>query len=209
MEDVLDVYTRPYDPRRPQVCLDETSRQLLAEARPPRPPLPGRPARQDYEYAREGVVNLFLLCEPVRGRRHVTVSDRRTRLDYAACIKDLVDVQYPDAEVIVLVQDDLNTHTPAALYEAFAPAEAKRLADKLEVHYTPKHGSWLNMAEIELSVLAEQCLDRRIADRATLAREVAAWEARRNAATKTIDWRFTTADARIKLTQLYPAIHEC
>jgi hypothetical protein len=209
MEDVLDVYTRPYDPRRPQVCLDETSRQLLAEARPPQPPLPGRPARQDYEYAREGVVNLFLVCEPLAGRRHVTVSDRRTRLDYAACIKDLVDVQYPDAEVIVLVQDNLNTHTPASLYEAFAPAEAKRLADKLEVHYTPKHGSWLNMAEIELGVLAEQCLDRRIADRATLEREVVAWETRRNAATRTIDWRFTTADARIKLKRLYPVIHEC
>jgi hypothetical protein len=209
MEDVLDVYTRPYDPKRPQVCLDETSRQLLAEARPPRPLAPGRPARQDYEYVREGVVNLFLVCEPLVGRRHVTVSDRRTRLDYAACLKDLVDVRYPDAEVIVLVQDNLNTHTPASLYEAFAPAEAKRLADKLEVHYTPKHGSWLNMAEIELSVLAEQCLDRRIADRASLEREVAAWEARRNAATRTIDWRFTTADARITLKQLYPVIHEC
>jgi hypothetical protein len=208
MEDVLDVYTRPYDPRRPQVCLDETSRQLLAQARPPQPVAPGRPAREDYEYVRAGVCNCFLVCEPLRGRRHVTVSDRRTRVDWAHCVKDLVDVHYPAAEVIVLVQDNLNTHTPASLYEAFPPAEAKRLADKLEVHYTPKHGSWLNMAEIELSVLAEQCLDRRLADRATLEREVAAWEARRNAATKTIDWRFTTADARIKLKHLYPAIHD-
>jgi hypothetical protein len=209
MEDVLDVYTRPYDPRRPQVCLDETSRQLLADVRPPRPAAPGQPARQDHEYARAGGCNLFLVCEPLVGRRHVTVSDRRTRVDYASCIKDLVDVQYPDAEAIVLVQDNLNTHTPASLYAAFPPAEAKRLADKLEIHYTPKHGSWLNMAEIELSVLAEQCLDRRLAARATVEREVAAWEARRNAARRTIDWRFTTADARIKLKRLYPEIHEC
>jgi hypothetical protein len=207
MEDVLDVYTRPYDPRRPQVCLDETSRQLLGEVAAPQPVAPGVPARQDYEYTREGVCNLFVVSEPLVGRRHVTVSDRRTRLDYAHVIKDLVDVQYPEAEVIVLVQDNLNTHTPAALYEAFEPAEAKRLADKLEVHYTPKHGSWLNMAEIELHVLAEQCLDRRLPDRATLEQEVAAWEARRNADQQPIDWRFTTADARIKLKHLYPAIH--
>jgi hypothetical protein len=208
MEDVLDVYTRPADPRRPQVCLDETSRQLLADAAPPLPPAPGQPARQDYEYVRAGVVNLFLVCEPLAGRRHVTVSDRRTRLDWAAVIRDLVGVQYPDAEAIVLVQDNLNTHTPASPYEAFPAAEAKRLADKLELHYTPKHGSWLNMAEIELGALAEQCLDRRLADRATLAREVAAWEARRNAAARTVDWRFTTADARIKLKHLYPVIQD-
>jgi hypothetical protein len=206
MEDVLDVYTRPYDPRRPQVCLDETSRQLLADAAPPQPVAPGRPAREDYEYVRQGVCNLFLVCEPLRGWRHAVVSDRRTRIDWAHCIQELVDVYYPDAEVIVLVQDNLNTHTPASLYEAFAPAEAKRLADKLEIHYTPKHGSWLNMAEIELSVLAEQCLDRRLADRATVEREVTAWEQARNRATRTIDWRFTTADARIKLKHLYPAI---
>lgn len=168
MEDVLAVYTRPYDPRRPQVCLDETSRQLLAEVTPPRPAAPGRPAREDYEYQRQGVCNVFLVCEPLRGWRHVTVSARRTRIDWAHCIKDLVDVCYPDAEQVVLVQDNLNTHTPASLYEAFEPAEAKRLADRLELHYTPKHGSWLNMAEIELSVLSEQCLDRRLADRATL-----------------------------------------
>ncbi len=208
MEDVLDAYTRPYDPRCPQVCLDETSRQLLADAAPPQPMAPGRPAREDYEYVRQGVVNLFLVTEPLRGWRHVTVSDRRTRLDWAHCIRELVDVHYPEAEKIVLVQDNLNTHTPASLYAAFPPAEAKRLADKLEIHYTPKHGSWLNMAEIELSVLAGQCLDRRVPDRATLEQEVAAWEAERNAATNTIDWRFTTADARIKLKHLYPAIQD-
>lgn len=208
MEDVLDVYTRPYDPQRPQVCLDEASRQLLGDPTPPLPLAPGQPVRQDYEYEREGVCNVFLVSEPLVGWRHVTVSDRRTRLDYAYVIKDLVDVQYPEANRIVLVQDNLNTHTPASLYEAFEPAEAKRLADKLEIHYTPKHGSWLNMAEIELHVLAEQCLNRRLSDRATVEREVAAWEARRNATQQPIDWRFTTADARIKLKHLYPAIHD-
>ncbi len=208
MEDVLDVYTRPYDPRFPQVCMDETSRQLLADVAPPLPAAPGYPAREDYEYARNGVCNLFLVCEPLRGWRHVTVSDRRTRLDWAYCIQELVDVHYPEAEKIRLVMDNLNTHTPASLYEAFPPAEAKRLADKLEIHYTPKHGSWLNMAEIELSVLAEQCLDRRLPDRPTLEREVAAWEAERNAATRSIDWRFTTADARIKLKHLYPVFED-
>jgi hypothetical protein len=206
MEDVLAVSTRPYDPRRPQVCLDETSRQLLGEVTPPVPVAPGRPARQDYEYERGGVCNLFLVCEPLRGWRDVMVSDRRTRIDWAHCIKDLLDVHYPDAERVVLVQDNLNTHTPASLYEAFEPAEAKRLADRLELHHTPKHGSWLNMAEIELAVLAEQCLDRRLADRATLEREVVAWQATRNATGRGVDWRFTTEDARIKLKHLYPAI---
>ena len=206
MEDVLDVYTRPADPRYPQVCLDETSRQLLGEVTPPQPLAPGQPAREDYEYVRGGVANLFLVCEPLRGWRHVMVSDRRTRIDWAHCIKDLVDSHYPTAERLVLVQDNLNTHTPASLDEAFPPAEAKRLTDKLEIHYTPKHGSWLNMAEIELSALARQCLDRRLADRATLEQEVAAWEATRNAAVTTIDWRFTTADARIKLNHLYPSL---
>jgi hypothetical protein len=205
MEDVLAVYTRPYDPRRPQVCLDETSRQLTAEVSPPRPVTPGRPARQDYEYERRGTCNLFLVTEPLTGWRDVTVSARRTRIDWAHCIKNLADVHYPDAERIVLVQDNLNTHTPASLYEAFAPTEAKRLADRLELHYTPKHGSWLNMAEIELSVLAEQCLDRRLADQATLEREVTAWQAARNADGRGVDWRFTTEDARIKLKHLYPA----
>ena len=206
MEDVLEVYTRPYDPRRPLVCLDEVSKQLLADTRAPEPVAPGRARRVDYEYERRGTANLFLVCEPLRGRRHVTVSDRRTRLDWAGVIKDLVDVRYPDAERIVLVQDNLNTHTPGSLYEAFPPHEAKRLADKLELHYTPKHGSWLNVAEIELSVLARQCLDRRIPDRETLEREVIAWEAERNAAGGAVDWRFTTADARIKLKHLYPAL---
>jgi hypothetical protein len=206
MEDVLAVYTRPYDPRRPQVCLDETSRQLLAEVTPPRPVAPGQPAREDYEYQRHGVCNVFLVCEPLRGWRHVTVSARRTRIDWAHCVKNLLDVCYPDAEQVVLVQDNLNTHTPASLYEAFEPAEAKRLADRLELHSTPKHGSWLNMAEIELSVLSEQCLDRRLADRSTLEREVAAWQAARNATGRGVDWRFTTEDARIKLKHLYPAI---
>jgi hypothetical protein len=208
MEDVLDVYTRPYDPRRPQLCLDETSRQLLGEVTPPLPIAPGRPAREDYEYVRGGVCSLFLVCEPLRGWRHVTVSDRRTRLDFAHCIRELVDVHYPDAEQIVLVLDNLNTHSPASLYEVFPPAEAKRLTAKLEIHYTPKDGSWLNMAEIELHVLAEQCLDRRLADRATLTAEVAAWEADRNAADSAIDWRFTTADARIKLKHLYPVLDD-
>jgi DDE superfamily endonuclease len=204
MEDVLEVYTRPYDPLRPQVCLDETSRQLLGDVSPPCPVAPGRPAREDYEYVRHGVCNLFLVTEPLAGWRHVTVSDRRTRIDWAHCIKDLVDIHYPDAEQIVLVQDNLNTHTPASLYEAFPAAEARRLADKLELHYTPKHGSWLNMAEIELAMLAGQCLDRRLADRATLEREAAAWQAARNAAGRGVNWRFTTEDARIKLKHLYP-----
>jgi hypothetical protein len=208
MEDVLDVYTRPADPARPVICLDETSRQVLADARPPLPPAPGRPARHDPEYVRDGVVNVFLVCEPLRGWRQVRVSEQRTRLDWAACVKDLVDVHYPDAERIVLVMDQLNTHSPASLYEAFAPAEAKRLADKLEIHYTPKHGSWLNMAELELSILQRQCLDRRLEDRASVEREVAAWVAERNAAGQAIDWRFTTADARIQLKRLYPAFHE-
>lgn len=206
MEDVLDVYQRPYDPARPLVCLDETSRQVLAETRPSLPVAPGRPARHDPEYARDGVVNLFLASEPLRGRRQVRLSDRRTRIDFAHCVKEVVDVHYPDAERIVLVLDQLNTHTPASLYDAFPPAEAKRLADKLEIHHTPAHGSWLNMAEIELGALQRQCLDRRLGDRATMEREVAAWVAARNAAEASIDWQFTTADARIKLKRLYPSL---
>jgi len=204
MEDVLDVYTRPYDPRRPQVCLDETSRQLLGEVTPPLPPSPGRPAREDYEYTREGVCNLFLVTEPLRGWRDVLVSDHRTRLDWARCVRHLADVAYPDAATIVLVMDQLNTHSPASLYAAFPPAEAKRLANRIEIHYTPKHGSWLNIAEIEFSVLSRQCLDQRIPDQPTLAAEVAAWVTDRNAAGTGVDWRFTTADARIKLKHLYP-----
>ncbi len=208
MEDVLGVYTRPYDPARPVVCLDETSRQVLADVRPPLPPAPGMPRREDPEYVRQGVANLFLLCEPLRGWREVVVSDRRTRRDWAACVKELLNTHYPTAERVVLVMDNLNIHSPASLYEAFPPAEAKRLADRLEIHHTPKHGSWLNMAEIELGILQRQCLDRRLSDQATLTSEVAAWVVARNAADRRIDWRFTTADARIKLKRLYPAHHD-
>jgi DDE superfamily endonuclease len=208
MEDVLEGYTRPHDPRYPQVCMDEISRQVLRDVRAPLPPRPGQPAREDYEYERAGVVNLFLFCEPLAGRRWGDVTARRTRTDWAQQIKDLVDVRYPQAERIVLVLDNLNTHSPASLYEAFPPEEAKRLADKLEIHHTPKHGSWLNMAEIELSVLSRQCLDRRVPDVATLQAEVAAWQARRNAEARPLDWRFTATDARIKLRRLYPTFHE-
>ena len=205
MEDVLSVYERPPDLVRPVVCLDETSRQLLAETQPDLPPAPGRPARHDPEYVRGGVANLFLVTEPLRGWRAVRVSDQRTRLDFAACVKELVDVHYPAAEKIVLVLDQLNTHSPASLYAAFAPVEAKRLADKLEIHHTPKHGSWLNMAELELSVLQRQCLDQRIDSRPAMEEAVTAWSARRNVASRVIDWQFTAADARTKLRRLYPA----
>ena len=205
MEDVLDVYQRAVDPAQPVVCLDETSRQLLGEVRPPLPVAPGTPARRDPEYARNGVVNLFLVTAPLHGWRAVRLSDRRTPIDWAHCIRELVDVHFPRADRIVLVLDQLNTHSPASLYQAFPPAEAKRLADKLEIHYTPKHGSWLNMAEIELSLLQRQCLRQRLGDRATMRREVAAWTQARNAATASIDWRFTTGDARIKLRRLYPS----
>ena len=208
MEDVLEVYTRPYDERFPQVCLDEKSKQLVSEVREPLGAKPGRPARYDYEYEREGTANLFIVSEPLAGWRHLDVTERRTKIDWAQCIKELVDVHYPEAEKIVLVMDNLNTHTPAALYEAFDPAQARRLLERLEIHYTPKHGSWLNMAEIELSVLARQCLERRIPDQETLAEEVGAWEEERNAAESSIEWRFTSADARIKLKHLYPEILE-
>ena len=206
MEDVLDVYMRPYDPRRPVVCLDETSVQLVAETRTPLPMAPGQPARYDYEYERHGVAAVFMITEPLRGWREVVVGSQRTAIDFAHVIKHLVDVHFSDVEQIVLVMDQLNIHTPGSLYEAFPPAEAKRLTNKLEIHHTPKHGSWLNMAEIELSVLSRQCLDRRIPDAPTLAAEVAAWVARRNSAGATIDWQFTTADARIKLKHLYPSV---
>ncbi len=206
MEDVLSVYTRAYDPRRPQVCLDETSKQLLRHVRDPLPLAPARPRREDAEYARGGVANLFMVCEPLAGQRWVTVTEHRTKRDWAHLIKTLVDEWYPEAERIVLVQDNLNTHTPAALYDTFVPTEAKRLMDKIEWHYTPKHGSWLNMAEIELSVLGRQCLDDRIPDVSALEREVAAWIARRRAVGGVIDWRFTTDDARIKLKRLYPSL---
>ena len=204
---MLDVYARPYDPSRPVVCLDETSRQVVAETRASLPVAPGHPARHDPEYERQGVVNCFVVNEPLCGRRHVRVSTQRTRIDFAQCIQELADVHYPDAALIVLVLDQLNIHSPASLSAAFPPAEAKRLADRLEIHYTPKHGSWLNLAEIELSVLARQCLNQRFGDRATLEREVVAWEEARNGAATTIDWQFTTADARLKLKRLYPVIH--
>lgn len=208
MEDVLAVYERPYDPARPVVCLDETSRQLLGEVQPPCLPEPGRPARHDPEYVRGGVANLFLALEPLQGQRTVMVSEQRTRLDFARCIKELVDVQYPAAERIVLVLDQLNTHTPASLYAAFPPGEAQRLTDKLEIHYTPKHGSWLNMAELDLSVLQRQCLRQRLADRPAMEVAVTAWAERRNRTSQRIDWQFTTADARTKLRRLYPAYED-
>jgi hypothetical protein len=205
MEDVLDLYEAPADPRRPLVCFDELPYQLVSETRTPRPPRPGQAGRYDYEYKREGTANLFLHVAPHLGWRHVEVTARRTAPDFAQQMQALVDEHFPQAEVIRLVCDNLNTHTAAALYVAFAPAEARRLARRLEFHYTPTHGSWLNMAEIELSVLSGQCLDRRLGDRLTLQTEVAAWERRRNAARATITWRFTAAEARVKLHRVYPA----
>lgn len=206
MEEVLEVYTRPYDPTRPVVCLDETSKQLVSETRTPLPAEPGQPERVDYEYERQGTANLFMAVEPLTGQRHVTVTDRRTAVEFAQVVKALLEVHYPHAEKVVLVLDNLNTHKPAALYQTFEPAVAWRLLERLEIHHTPKHGSWLNMAEIELSVLSQQCLNRRIPDTATLTREVAAWQQARNADPRPVNWRFTTADARIKLKRLYPSI---
>ncbi len=206
MEDVLDLYEEPPDPQRPKVCFDELPYQIVAETRQAVPARPGRATRIDYEYRRHGTANLFMSVDADRGWRHVSVTDRRTKHDFAHELQQLVDVHYPDADVIRLVSDNLNTHTPAALYETFPPAEARRLARKLEFHHTPKHGSWLNMAEIELSVLSGQCLDRRMGDRPTLEREIAAWEAERNHARATITWRFTSAAARTKLHRVYPAL---
>jgi hypothetical protein len=206
MEDILDVYERPYDARWPQVCMDELHVQLVGETRTPLPVAPGRPARVDYEYTRNGTANLFLFSEPLTGSGQVQVTAQRTKPDWAQAIRWLVDEGYPQAERIVLVVDNLNTHVASSLYETFAAADARRLWRKLEVHYTPKHGSWLNMAEIELGVLSGQCLDRRIPDQPTLTHEVAAWEQRRTATPRPIRWRFTTADARIKLRRLYPSI---
>ena len=206
MEDVLDVYKRPYDPKRPQVCFDERPKQLVAEARTPLPGLPGQPARYDYEYKRNGVANLFMMFEPLTGKRQVKVTERRTKKDWAFCMRELVDELYPGAEQIVLVMDNLNTHTKASLYEAFEPAEAKRTADKLEIHHTPKHGSWLNMAEIEMSVMARQCLTERMDNIERLEHQAMAWAEKRNSKQAKVDWRFTTADARFKLKRLYPSI---
>ena len=206
MEDVLELYAEPYDPRRPKVNFDEKSVQLIAEKRQPLPPQPGQVACYDYEYERRGTANLFIFCEPQAGWRHVAVSDRRTMQDFAHQMKWLVDEQYPEAEVIRLVLDQLNTHKPASLYEAFAPEEARRIRRKLEFHYTPKHGSWLNMAEIELSVLQRQCLARRLPDVATLTHHLTAYEERRNREQATIAWRFTAQEARVKLHRLYTSL---
>ena len=209
MEDTLEVYHRQQDPKRPVVCLDEASKQLTKETRLPLPPRPGAVAKYDCEYERNGASNLFLLFAPLQVWRIVKVTERRTMVDFAHCLRDLVDIHFPQADTIVLVMDNLNTHKLASLYEAFPPAEARRLAAKLEIHYTPKHGSWLNMAEIELSVLHRQCLKARIPDKHTLMQKVAAWQTRRNASASTVNWRFTTADARIKLERLYPTIEDC
>ena len=205
MEDVLDVYHRDYGDDEVLVCVDETSRQQVKETRTPRPAAPGAPAAYDHEYERNGTSNLFMVFAPLEGRRRVEVTERRTKVDWAHLVRDLVDVDYPDKRV-VLVMDNLNTHTPASLYEAFEPAEARRIAGRLEIHYTPKHGSWLNMAEIEIGAMVRQCLDRRIPDRDAMRREVSAWQERRNRESVRVDWRFTTADARVKLKSLYPSI---
>jgi len=204
MEDVLEVYQRPYDERRPMVAMDEVPKQLVAELRLPIAARPGQPRRVDYEYRRNGTANIFMLFEPLAARRRVKVTERRTKLDWAYLIRDLVDVHYPEAEIVVLVMDNLNTHAKASLYEAFEPKEAKRIADKLEIHYTPKHGSWLNVAESELSVMGRQCLGRRIPDIQALAYEAAAWQQRRDEEAKPVDWQFTVEDARIRLRSLYP-----
>lgn len=206
MESVLDVYKCPYDVLRPVVCMDEISKQLIKEVRIPIPMQPGHPERYDTEYQRNGVVNIFLAFEPLAGKRFTEVTDRRTQVDWAHYVKNLVDVHYPDATVIVLVMDNLNTHKKASLYEAFPPQEAKRIADKLEICYTPKHGSWLNIAEIELSHLSRQCLNRRIGDLQTLTSESKAWTDERNAKQVIANWQFTLEDARIKLRKLYPTI---
>jgi DDE superfamily endonuclease len=207
MEDILEVYKRAYDSKRPQVCMDEVNTQLLKEVRDPIAPKPGKVRREDYEYQREGVCNVFLAVEPFSGKRFAQVRERRTRSDWALFMQELLDVHYATAEKVVLVLDTLNTHTPASFYEVFAPSEARRLAEKLEIHYTPKHGSWLNMAEIELSVLDRQVLDQRLSSLEHASREVEAWQERRNQEQAKISWRFTTQDARIKLLHLYPSLH--
>jgi hypothetical protein len=208
MEDVLEVYTRVYDPRFPQVCMDEGAKHLLQDKRESLPLQSGKPERVDYTFESAGMCKLFLACEPLAGKRFVKVTERRTSQDWALFIRELVDIHYPKAEKIVLVMDNLNTHTPSSLYQTFAPSEARRLLSKLEIHYTPVHGSWLNMAEIELSALARQCLSRRIGTQEELEREVQAWQQRRNEEATTVNWRFTTADARIKLKRLYPSLEK-
>ena len=206
MEEILEIYHRPENRAHPVVCVDETSKQHIKETRQPLPMAFGMPSRYDYEYARNGVSNLFMIFAPLQGFRHVEVTERRTSIDFAHICRDLVDVHFRDAEKIILVSDNLNTHKPeTSLYKAFGPDEARRIAEKLAFHYTPKHGSWLNMAEIEFSVLSRQCLSRRIPDQQTLKREVQAWQNRRNEQRETVKWRFTTKDARIKLKRLYPS----
>jgi transposase len=204
MEDVLEVYHLPYDPDYPVVCMDESSKQMIGEVREPIPGRPGQPVRIDDEYVRNGVAEIFMEVEPLGGKRHVAVTEHRTRKDWAQQIKQMLDERYPEAIKVRLVMDNLNTHSVASLYETFEPKEARRLAERLEIHFTPKHGSWLNMAEIELSVLKGQCLDRRIPDMSTMQAEVAAWEKDRNNRPSKINWQFTTSDARIKLKRLYP-----
>lgn len=205
MEDVLDLYAQPYDTRFPVVCFDESPYQLIGEVRQPQAPHSGKPQRYDYQYQRNGTCNLFMFFEPRAGWRHVEVTERRTKQDFAHCMRQLVDGYYPEAEVIRVVVDNLNTHTPAALYETFTAAEAHRISQRVELHYTPKHGSWLNMVEIEFSVLAGQCLQRRLPDKATVQQEIALWERHRNDAQATVQWRFTTEKARTKLHRLYPS----
>jgi hypothetical protein len=204
MEDVLDVYRRPYNPEIPVICMDEASKQLVGEVRQPLPMLPGQPLRYDSEYERLGTCNIFMFCEPLRGYRHVRVTERRTRVDWAFALRDLLDEKYQAVDRVALVMDNLNTHSPSSFYEAFAPSEARRLTERLEIHYTPKHGSWLNIAECELSVLGRQCLARRIDDGQLLAAEIAAWEGDRNISATKVNWQFTTDQARIKLRRLYP-----
>lgn len=206
MEDVLEVYARPYDRARPVVCVDEGGKQLIGEARPPLPLRPGSPAKQDCEYTRQGTANLFMAFEPLAGWRHVEVTERKTKVDFARFVRHLLEGRYAAAQKVVLVLDNLSTHGPAALYEAFEPSVARRLAERIEWHYTPRHGSWLNVAELELSVLARQCLDRRIPDMEELRHEVGAWERDRNEAVVGVDWQFTTGEARTKLVRLYPVI---
>jgi hypothetical protein len=207
MEDVLDVYCRPYDPLYPVVCMDESSKQLVSDVREPLPMEPGQPQRVDDHYERHGTSNLFLACEPLRGWREIKVTERRTKLDWAHFVRELVDQHYPQAHRIVLVMDNLNTHRPASLYEAFQPAEAKRLWDRLEIHHTPLHGSWLNMAECEFSVLSSQCTNRRLPDQQALEAVTRAWAQERNHHQAPVQWQFTTADARTKLVHLYPKLH--
>jgi len=206
MEDILEVYRRPYDPDRPLVCMDETTKQLTKETHRALPAEPGIPARFDYEYERNGVSNLFMFYEPFGVKRYVSITDRRTKIDWAFQIKELLDNHYPNVKKVVLIMDNLNTHTGASLYETFAPNEARRLLERLEIHYTPKHGSWLNIAEIELRVLSGQCLNRRIPDKKTLEQEITQWQIKRNFLQTKVDWRFYTDNARIKLKRLYPTI---